>query len=223
MLCFAREASEGALCTTCGEPFLLRQSHNCCCEINATKGRNISSQSLIPSLFSQEPELRSLLLIGGDRDASAAQQAHALRQDCDVVTGTPARVLDFVETGRLDISRVRFFVLDEADRLLDSGSKSQIMKIFERLRKSGSGTHRLQVLMFSATLHSHDILALSERICENPIWVDLKGKDSVPEGVRHAYVLADPAEWTDWATMQPPAPTDRCHALDPKRADLVRA
>lgn len=64
------------------------------------------------------PKLQPLLLIGGDRDASAAKQARALQGDVDVVTGTPLRVLDFVETGKLDLSRVRFFVLDEADRLL---------------------------------------------------------------------------------------------------------
>lgn len=123
--------------------------------------------------------------------------------------------------------------------------------------------------MFSATLHSPDILELSGKICENPIWVDLKartrgrslslvtapcdafsflprqlrvlilgfplglsllsprlclsqGKDSVPEGVRHAFVVVDPSARPDWATLQPAAPTDRCHALDRNNNSLVR-
>ena len=41
--------------------------------------------------------------------------------DTTLVTGTPGRIIDFVESGKLDVSGVRFFVLDEADRLLDTG------------------------------------------------------------------------------------------------------
>lgn len=156
----------------------------------------------------------------------------------------------------------------------DTGSKPQIMQLFERFRKSGTGAQRLQVLMFSATLHSPRIADLSARICENPIWVDLKvgsetniprpalplllpcsanadftqrfpatlpsrqliavislvdwnelrraciriyrpqGVDTVPEGVRHAYVLVDPEARPDWSALQPAALTDRCHALE---------
>lgn len=49
-----------------------------------------------------------------------------------------------------------------------------------------------QVCFFSATLHSPEITKLSESICDRPIWVDLKGKDSVPDTVHHVVVRVDP-------------------------------
>lgn len=45
---------------------------------------------------------------------------------------------------------------------------------------------------FSATLHSPEIARLSESICDRPTWVDLKGRDSVPETVHHVLVRVDP-------------------------------
>lgn len=55
------------------------------------------------------------------------------------------RLLDLLETGKLVLDSVKFFVLDEADRLLDTGNLETIMKMFRRLPKITSGTGRLQV------------------------------------------------------------------------------
>jgi ATP-dependent RNA helicase DDX1 len=57
------------------------------------------------------PGIRELLLVGGD---SAKDQMRALAEGVDIVTGTPGRLDDFISTGKLDLSGVRFFVLDEA-------------------------------------------------------------------------------------------------------------
>jgi ATP-dependent RNA helicase DDX1 len=67
-------------------------------------------------------------------------------------------------------------VLDEADSLIDT-SIDIINKIYRLLPK----TNALQVLMFSATLHSDKVKQLGNEICRFPTWVDLKGKDAVPE------------------------------------------
>jgi superfamily II DNA/RNA helicase len=80
----------------------------------------------------------------------------------------------YIESGKLDVSGVRFFVLDEADRLLDTGNQAAILKLFDRMPKSGPGFSRLQVLLFSATLHSPEILSLAGRLTQNATWVDLK-------------------------------------------------
>ena len=141
------------------------------------------------------PIPRSVLIVGGQ---SAAQQVEELKKGADIVTATPGRLLgtlpttithpqgrtkrddlgvDLVETSRIDLSNVRFFVLDEADSLLDQGSKDMVMAIFRSLNTA----NKLQTLMFSATLHSPEIGTLAEEICRFPTWVDLKGKDSVPE------------------------------------------
>ena len=53
--------------------------------------------------------------------------------------------MDFIESGKLATDAVKFFVLDEADRLLDSGSQELVMKLFSKLPKAATGTQRLQV------------------------------------------------------------------------------
>lgn len=58
-------------------------------------------------------------------------------------------MIDLVESGKLSTDAVRFFVLDEADRLLDTGSLDTIMKLFGRFPKAGSGEARLQVIASS--------------------------------------------------------------------------
>lgn len=55
------------------------------------------------------------------------------------------RILDFVKSGKLSLAAIKFFVLDEADRLLDSGDADTVYDLFSRLPKGGSGTARLQV------------------------------------------------------------------------------
>lgn len=53
--------------------------------------------------------------------------------------------MDFIESGKLATDAVKFFVLDEADRLLDQGSQELVMRLFSKLPKAATGTQRLQV------------------------------------------------------------------------------
>ena len=73
------------------------------------------------------------------------------------------------------------FILDEADRLLEDGNLAGVVDLYARMPSRGTGTQRLQVCFFSATLHSKEIQGLAGKICVHPIWVDLKGVDSVPD------------------------------------------
>ena len=77
------------------------------------------------------------------------------------------------------------------------GNQSAILKLAEQLQKFNGnevGIDRLQTLMFSATLHSPEITRLAGKLCVNPTWVDLKGRDAViPDSVHHACVRIDPA------------------------------
>jgi len=61
---------------------------------------------------------------------------------CRIHTG---RIKDLVESGKLSLSAVKFFILDEADRLLDTGNQDLILNLFSRFPKAGTGTARLQV------------------------------------------------------------------------------
>ncbi len=87
--------------------------------------------------------LRVLAIYGG---ASITRQIHALKKGIDVVVGTPGRVMDLMERGNLNISKVDFVVLDEADEMLDMGFIIDIKKI---LKKTG---HEKRMLLFSATM-----------------------------------------------------------------------
>ncbi|CAM9559561.1 unnamed protein product [Heterosigma akashiwo] len=154
------------------------------------------------------PRLRHALLVGGgDRDAE-----RALREDCDIIVGTIGKVKDCIERRKVNLNQVRFFILDEADRFLETDNLNDILQIYSQLPSGGVGDKRLQVSFFSATLHSPAIADLSAKICHQPTWVDLKGKDSVPDTVHHAVVRVDPgdAAWA-WAARVAGVPTDEVH------------
>ena len=169
--------------------------------------------------YFREPPLKAALLVGG---ADAAPQVRALRDGVDVVSGTPGRVLDLVKSGKLRLGEVQFFVLDEADRLLDTGNLETILALHGRLPKRGRTGGRLQTLLFSATLHTPEVRQLAERITEHPILVDLKGKEHVPETVHHVLVRADPHADASWATPPLPVPTDDVHKGDGKVAPPLK-
>ena len=59
-------------------------------------------------------------------------QLRELEKGCDVLVAVPGRLLDFLERGKIDLSNVRYLVLDEADRMLDMGFEGSIRDIVER-------------------------------------------------------------------------------------------
>ena len=84
------------------------------------------------------------------------KQARSLQSGVDIIVGTPGRVMDMTERGHIDLGKPDFFVLDEADRMLDMGFFPDIMWIVERM----SG--RSQTLLFSATFPQEIIDAANE-------------------------------------------------------------
>ena len=88
----------------------------------------------------------SLAIHGGNDGKEFARQQHALRQGADMVIATPGRLLAHMKMGYVDLSEVRYFILDEADRMLDMGLSEDIMRIVAALPKDR------QTLMFSATM-----------------------------------------------------------------------
>ena len=160
----------------------------------------------------ESPAIDALLLVGG---IDHKHQVQSLKKGTDILVGTPARVLDFAKSGQVDLGGVKCFVLDEADRLLDStGARDEVMRIFDRVSKRGTGQDRLQVLMFSATLHSPEIKDMSGKLCVDPTWVDLKGRDFVPETVDHVCVVVDPQEDRSWLQGLPKTFTDKVHSFE---------
>jgi len=151
-----------------------------------------------------EPAISHLLVIGG---VSSGSMAAALRAGVHIIIATPGRIIDFVKAAVCDLSALRFFVLDEADRLIQDDGGKDILAMFSKCDRA-----KLQVIVCSATLRSSEISQLSNQITHHAQWVDLKGKDAVPSTVDHAYVLVDPTQ--EYGPEDSAAYTDRVHVRD---------
>ncbi|HUI65149.1 MAG TPA: DEAD/DEAH box helicase [Bacteroidota bacterium] len=102
--------------------------------------------------------LSAVSIYGG---VSMDKQIKLLRRGADIVVATPGRLLDHLQHGTIDLSKIQVLVLDEADRMLDMGFINDVRKILGRIPKER------QTLLFSATL-SGDITALAGSILRNP-------------------------------------------------------
>lgn len=123
----------------------------------------------------------SLAVYGGTDGVTFAQQQKSLIMGADVVIATPGRLLAHLQLGKVDLSRVSFFVLDEADRMLDMGFYDDIMKIVSYLPKNR------QTLMFSATMPPK-IQQLAESILHNPAEVKIAVSKPAEKIHQSAYV-----------------------------------
>uniref|UniRef100_UPI00358FAECF ATP-dependent RNA helicase DDX1 n=1 Tax=Myxine glutinosa TaxID=7769 RepID=UPI00358FAECF len=165
--------------------------------------------------FVVDPKIKELLIIGG---VAAKDQLQALEDGVHIIVGTPGRIDDLISTGKLSLSQVRFFVLDEADGLLTAGCTEFIHRVHAKIPQITSDGKRLQVIVCSATLHSFDVKKLAEKIMHFPVWVDLKGEDSVPETVHHVVVPISPKLDNQWERLgQNRIKTDGVHQKDNTR------
>ncbi|RXJ60481.1 DEAD/DEAH box helicase [Candidatus Marinarcus aquaticus] len=133
--------------------------------------------------YSQYLPLKTAVIFGG---VGINSQKSLLRKGVDIVIATPGRLLDHVGQKSIDLSRVEFLVLDEADRMLDMGFIHDIKKVMAHIPK-----HR-QTLLFSATF-SKEIKALSQTLLNEPKLVEVTKSNSSSEQVNQVvhYVLKD--------------------------------
>ena len=92
--------------------------------------------------FGKSSRVKNTCVFGG---APKGPQLRDIENGCEIVIATPGRLIDFLEMGKMNLQRVTYLCLDEADRMLDMGFEPQIRKIFEQIRPDR------QVLMWSAT------------------------------------------------------------------------
>lgn len=141
-----------------------------------------------------DPAVKLALLVGGTDDAD---QVRALERGVDICVGTLQKTMDHVRRGKLELSQVKFLVLDEADDLQKKDDRKDIGQL-NTMIKSGR-RDRVQTLFFSATLHTPEVQQLIGEITHRPVWVDLKGKDAVPETVHQVLYRIDPTAELGWA------------------------
>ncbi|MEX8517144.1 MAG: DEAD/DEAH box helicase [Leptothrix sp. (in: b-proteobacteria)] len=127
-------------------------------------------------------ELTSMVIFGG---VGMQPQVNRLHRGVDILVATPGRLLDHQQQGTLDLSHVQFFVLDEADRMLDMGFVNDIKKVLALMPtqvKVGDGMIRRQNLLFSATF-SDEIKALADRLLNKPQVIEVARRNTTAETV----------------------------------------
>eukprot|EP00124_Ichthyophonus_hoferi_P003197 Ihof_evm1s264 gene=Ihof_evmTU1s264 len=95
------------------------------------------------------PQLSVICIYGG---VPYESQERAFRDGVDIVVGTPGRLVDHLERGNMDLSCMRFVVMDEADQMLDIGFKDAMETILCNICPNGKAESKHQLLLFSATL-----------------------------------------------------------------------
>lgn len=116
--------------------------------------------------FSYFLPISSTAIYGGTDGAGYAQQQRALKMGAEVIIATPGRLLAHLSMGYVDLSQVEFFILDEADRMLDMGFYDDIMQIAAHLPKDR------QTLMFSATMPPK-IQKMAKALLTDPVEVKI--------------------------------------------------
>ncbi|HEU0181251.1 MAG TPA: DEAD/DEAH box helicase, partial [Agromyces mariniharenae] len=112
------------------------------------------------------------------------RQVGALQRGVDIVIGTPGRIEDLVEQGRLDLSQVVVTVLDEADHMCDLGFLEPVQRIIRRTAEGG------QKLLFSATLDT-GVAALVEEFLVDPAVHEVAGEDQASSTIDHRVFVID--------------------------------
>lgn len=133
--------------------------------------------------FSYYLPVTSLPVYGGTDGITYEQQRKGLKNGADIIIATPGRLLTHLNMGYVDLSKVSFFILDEADRMLDMGFLDDILKIISKLPGSR------QTMMFSATMPDN-IKKLADKILVNPVEIRLsvsKPADKITQGAYLCY------------------------------------
>ena len=125
------------------------------------------------STYGRYTGIKNTVIFGG---VTQGKQTNALSRGVDILVATPGRLLDLMDQGFIKLKDVEYFVLDEADRMLDMGFIHDIRKIIAEL------PGKRQSLFFSATM-PNNIVELSKRILKNPMKVEVSPVSSTAETI----------------------------------------
>ncbi|MBR1547983.1 MAG: DEAD/DEAH box helicase [Prevotella sp.] len=127
----------------------------------------------------------SVAVYGGNDGNRFDVETKGLKMGADVVIATPGRLLSHIRMGHLDLSRLSFFVLDEADRMLDMGFSDDILSIAKMLPENH------QTIMFSATMPDK-IQQLARTLLTDPVEVKIAVSKPAEKIQQSAYICYEP-------------------------------
>ncbi|MEK6942633.1 MAG: DEAD/DEAH box helicase [Nanoarchaeota archaeon] len=135
------------------------------------------------SAYGKFLKFKHTVIFGG---VSQGMQVNAVSRGVDIVVATPGRLLDLMNQGKVSLRDIEFFVLDEADRMLDMGFINDIKKIIARL------PHKRQSLFFSATM-SPQVSSLAHQLLRNPVRVEVAPQATTVEKIKQCVFFVDSA------------------------------
>jgi len=133
--------------------------------------------------YSAKAQIKTAVVFGG---VGHRPQIMSLAKGLDFLVATPGRLLDLMSDGHVIFEQLEYFVLDEADRMLDMGFIRDIKKIIEKLPK------QRQTLLFSATMPK-DIIALSAQLLNNPAKVEVTPESTTVEKIEQSIYMIEKA------------------------------
>jgi ATP-dependent RNA helicase RhlE len=133
--------------------------------------------------YSHDSRIKLQTIYGG---VSQFRQTEGMKRNPDIIVATPGRLLDLMNQGYVKLNNIQFFVLDEADRMLDMGFINDIKKIIPKLPQ------KKQTAFFSATV-SESIMKLANTLLHNPVKVAVAPVSSAAETVQQKvyYVIKE--------------------------------
>ncbi|HIF91105.1 MAG TPA: DEAD/DEAH box helicase [Candidatus Poseidoniales archaeon] len=134
--------------------------------------------------YSKNMDIRHRVIFGGVKQNP---QVRDLNKGLDILVATPGRLLDLIGQGFIDLSKVEFFVLDEADRMLDMGFIRDIEKVLKLLPK------KRQNLLFSATMPK-SIAKLAGSFLNNAVMVDVSPKEMTVDRIEQKIMFLRKAD-----------------------------
>ena len=130
-------------------------------------------------------DVSSVAVYGGNDGGRYDRELSSFKNGADVVIATPGRLISHISMDNIDLSRVSFFILDEADRMLDMGFYDDIMSIASHLPKT------CQTILFSATMPSK-IEEMASKLLKNPVKIKIAPSMPAEKIVQGAYVCYPP-------------------------------
>ena len=129
--------------------------------------------------------ISSVAVYGGNDGNRYDQELKSLREGAAVVIATPGRLISHMQMGNVDLSRLSFFILDEADRMLDMGFSEDILAIAKELPST------CQTIMFSATM-PEKIEAMAKKLLKDPVTIKLAVSKPAEKIQQSAYLCYAP-------------------------------